>query len=116
MRPKLYQQYQSDVAAQWFSHFLLKPFVRRVKRRGPMRKLRLDRSTNRSANAFGIGVTHDWDYLHGLYFGGAVPFLAPLRVPINLDEFGEVAAVMQRIPDGRFVRSKGRAYHGRQDP
>ncbi len=27
IRPKLYQQYQSATAAQWFSHFLLKAFV-----------------------------------------------------------------------------------------
>jgi hypothetical protein len=43
-RPKLYQQYQSITAAQWFSHFLLKPFVYRVNLRSPMRTLRLDRS------------------------------------------------------------------------
>jgi len=44
-RPKLYQQYQSTTAAQWFSHFFEKPFVRRVKRRMPILKLKLDRST-----------------------------------------------------------------------
>ena len=36
--------YQSVTAAQWFSHFLLNPFVKRVNRRVPMRTLRLLRS------------------------------------------------------------------------
>jgi hypothetical protein len=33
------------MAAQWFSNFLLKAFVRRVNRRVPMRTLRFCRST-----------------------------------------------------------------------
>jgi hypothetical protein len=33
--------YQTETAAKWFSHFLLKAFVRRVKRLIPIRRLRL---------------------------------------------------------------------------
>jgi hypothetical protein len=37
--------YQSETAAQWFSHFFEKPFVNRVNRRVPILTLILERST-----------------------------------------------------------------------
>ena len=59
---------------------------------------------DRRANAFRIGLAHDWDHLHGRYFGGAVALLLVLRGAIDLDELREVAAVVQRVRDRRAVR------------
>src|SRR5262245_29167183 len=106
MRQKLYQQYQSIVAAQWFSHFLEKPFVKRVKRRSPMRWDKLDRSTYRSADAFRVQTAHDWDYFDCADFRRRVPRFAVLRRTVHLDELGEVAAIMQRCGDRGAVGRK----------
>src|SRR5579863_510383 len=61
---------------------------------------------NRSANALGVRLTHDWDYLHGLDFGGAVSRFAFLRSAVNLDELCKVAAILQGVEDRGAVRSK----------
>jgi hypothetical protein len=51
-------------------------------------------------------LTHDWDYLHGLHFGGAVPAFSLAGSAIYLDEHGEVAAVAQRVGDRVAIRRK----------
>lgn len=57
----------------------------------------------RSANAIRVRLTHNWDHLHGLDFGGTVPAFTLTRGAVDLDELGEVAAVVQRVADRRFV-------------
>jgi len=54
---------------------------------------------NRSADALRVGLAHDWDYLHGLHFGGTVAAFAVRRGPVHLDELCEIAAVVQRGGD-----------------
>ena len=68
--------YQSDIAAQWFSHFLLKAFVSRVQRRVPMRRLRFARSTIDVQIRSGFRLSRDLDYLYGCDFGRTVPALS----------------------------------------
>ena len=46
---------------------------------------------DRSADALGIRLTHDWDHLHGRDFGGAVPRFAFAACAIDLDELGEAS-------------------------
>jgi hypothetical protein len=46
-----------------------------------------------------------------MHFGGAVPLLSVLRRAIDLDELGEVAAVVQRGSDGRAVRRESIGSH-----
>jgi hypothetical protein len=58
---------------------------------------------NRSANTLRIGTAHDWDYLHGLHFGGTVACFAVARSAIDLDELGEVATVAQCGGNGRTI-------------
>lgn len=53
----------------------------------------------RSADAVGVGSTHDWDYLYGGYFSGAVAAFAFGACFVDLDELREVAAVVQRVAD-----------------
>ena len=59
---------------------------------------------NRSVNAFGVRLTHDWDYLHRTYFGGAVAPFAFAGGTIDLDELGEVATITKRVSDRGSVR------------
>jgi hypothetical protein len=40
----------------------------------------------RGANTIGIELTHNWDHLHGSYFGGAVPPFTFARGSTDLDE------------------------------
>jgi len=60
----------------------------------------------RSANAIRVRLTHNWDYLHGLDFGGAVAAFAFAGGAINLDELCEVAAVAKRVGNRGTVRLK----------
>ena len=59
---------------------------------------------NRSADALRVRTAHDWDYLHGLNFGGAVAAFAFARCAVHFDELGEVATVMQGGSDRGTVR------------
>jgi hypothetical protein len=49
-------------------------------------------------------LTHDWDYLHRTYFGRTVSAFAFAGGAIDLDELGEVAAVVQGVADRGTVR------------
>ena len=44
---------------------------------------------NRSADAFWIGMAHDWDYLHGLNFRRTVSRFTFLGRPVDLDQLRE---------------------------
>jgi hypothetical protein len=59
---------------------------------------------NRSADAFGIGTAHNWDYFHCGHFSRAVAGFPVLRSAVDLDELCEVAAVGKRGGGGRAVR------------
>ncbi len=55
---------------------------------------------NRRAHARRIGLAHDWDYLDGLQFCGAVPLLSVLECSVDLNQLrvaGDV--VMQSVAD-----------------
>ena len=100
-RPKLYQQYRPAILPL-FADSIRKP--REAAKAHA--KAEVGAFHNRGANALRIGTAHNWDYLHGLHFGRTVPFLSVLRVAVDLDEMGEVATVVERVPDNRFVRAK----------
>ena len=51
---------------------------------------------NRRADAARIGASHNWDHLRAGDFGGAVAPLAFAGRTVNLNQLGEIAAVMQR--------------------
>jgi hypothetical protein len=60
----------------------------------------------RRANAFGVGLPHDWDYLHGLHFCGAVASFPGNRGAVDLDAHGEVRAILKRVRDCGAIRGK----------
>ena len=92
------------MAAQWFSHFLLKPFVSRVNRRRPMRRLRFWRSTIDVPNALRIAIAEDWDSLHGLHFSRRIARFALTPGAVDLDERREASKpIMQRRSDRRAI-------------
>ena len=62
---------------------------------------------NRCTDAIRIGIAKDWDSLHGLHFGGAVPRFAFGAGAIDLDECSIASQpVVQRGSDRRAVRRK----------
>ncbi len=86
---------------------VIKFFAERIGQAGESPRAHADRKiltlNNRSANSIGVGLTHDWDYLHGGYFRRAVTVFVFARRAVNLDQLGEVAAVMQCGADCAFV-------------
>jgi len=58
----------------------------------------------RRTDSVGVRLTHNWDYLHGGYFGGAVAAFAFACGPVDLDELGEARAIFQRVADRVAVR------------
>jgi len=58
---------------------------------------------NRSADTLGIGAAHDWDHLRAGDLRRAVPRFALNGRAVNLDELGEVAAVVKCGRDRRAV-------------
>ncbi len=76
----------------------------RVKRRMHMRIVKFLTFDDGCADTVRIGLAHDWDHLHGLDFGGAVTALTFTRSPVDFDELGEVATVVQRIANRGTVR------------
>jgi hypothetical protein len=60
---------------------------------------------DRCADAFRIGLTHDWDYLDGSNLGGRVPRFAFACCAVDLDELREAGQpIMQRARDRGSVR------------
>ena len=55
------------------------------------------------ANSLGIGVAHDWDFLHGNHLSGRVPPLFLLGDRVFLDLHRVIAAVGKSRGDCRNV-------------
>jgi len=61
---------------------------------------------NRGTDSFGVGLTHDWDYLHAGYFSGRIPCFAFAGSSVDFDELREIAAVVKRRGDRGTVCCK----------
>jgi hypothetical protein len=83
-------------------------FGKRIRQAGKAAHGHADREIlafhNRGADAFGIGLSDNWDHLRRCDFGGAVAAFVALRSAVDLDELREVCAIFKGVHDGRFVR------------
>ena len=93
-------------ATEVVPHFLEKAFASRVKPACAHPHAEILTFHNRSANAFGVWATHNWDLRHGGDFGGRVPGFALNGSLVNLDELREVRAILECVFEWRSDRGR----------